>query len=205
VSRHYQKIPEAPFADAIFYFQYRVFYAIFYIMVDERMKHISIIIPLFLIVLIGISGCGVVGGYCGREQFSVENNSSGEGSITEALELKILSRSMGYALGSPFDMEMRLTNNTDKPLKLKFPDGGAFDFFIYQKSELVYRYSEDEHYPTGLKELELKPGESKEFGGVWPCKDRQGKWVRGGRYQLIGIINATPPIISNILMFGLAD
>ncbi|PJA29037.1 MAG: hypothetical protein CO189_03650, partial [candidate division Zixibacteria bacterium CG_4_9_14_3_um_filter_46_8] len=65
VSRHYQKIPEAPFADAIFYFQYRVFYAIFYIMVDERMKHISIIIPLFLIVLIGISGCGVVGGYCG--------------------------------------------------------------------------------------------------------------------------------------------
>ena len=123
----------------------------------------------------------------------------------QSLQLRILSRSMGYALGSPFDMKMRLTNSSGETIVLEFPEGRAFDFFVYQKDNLIYRYSEDTSYPTGLHRVVLQPGESKEFGGIWLCRDRNGKWVRGGRYQLIGMVNTDPPIISDVLLFGLAD
>ena len=160
---------------------------------------------LIIVIALFISGCCLTSGNsCKRAEIldepGVLNNSALEG-----FELEILSKTMGYALGSPFDMKMRLTNNTDKVIELKFPDGRAFDFFIYQKNQLIYRFSEDERYPTGLKEIRLFPGQSKDLGGIWLCKDRNGIWVRGGRYQLIGIINSTPPIISDILLFGLTD
>ncbi|GEM_PF-3070839 len=136
-----------------------------------------------------------------------ENNigTSRNSSSLEELDLKILSKTMGYALGSPFDMKMRLTNKGGKTIELHFPNGYAYDFFIYQKNELIYRFSEDENYPTGLKKIELAPEDSIVLGGIWLCKDRNGDWVRGGRYQLIGVINTDPPIISDILPFGLTD
>ncbi|MBD3168023.1 MAG: hypothetical protein GF307_00975 [candidate division Zixibacteria bacterium] len=123
----------------------------------------------------------------------------------QSLELKILSRSTGYAMGSPFDMKMSLTNISSDTIKLQFAKTGAFDFFIYRKNELVYRYSEDGNYPTGLKSLTLAPGESKILGGIWNSRTRMGHWVRGGRYKMIGIVNTDPLIISDILEFGLHD
>ncbi len=155
---------------------------------------------LIVIITVSVGCCPFFKGSCSVNKCKIIDKET-----LVNLDLKILSRSMGYALGSPFDMKMRLTNNSDKMVELKFPNGHAFDFFIYQKDELVYRFSEDDKYPTGLKEMKLMPGESKELGGIWPCKDRNGVWVRGGRYQLIGMINSNPSIISNILNFGLAD
>ncbi|MBD3234044.1 MAG: hypothetical protein GF315_10020 [candidate division Zixibacteria bacterium] len=150
------------------------------------------------------SSCCILGGVCKTPK--PDGNSTDTGSeILRALDVRILSRSMGYALGSPFDMKMRITNKSDEEIELEFPEGYVFDFYIYQKNELVYRYSEDERYPTGLKEIALAPGESRDFGGIWLCKDNDGVWVRGGRYEMIGIINTDPPVLSNILQFGLAD
>lgn len=158
-----------------------------------------------LILLLANSACCLLGGnYCSKLPPPEAADGSDTGAL-ESLEIEILSKTMGYALGSPFDMKMRLTNNSDEAIELAFPDGRAFDFLVYQKDELIYRYSEDERYPTGLKEIVLEPGESKDYGGIWLCKDRDGVWVRGGRYQLVGLINADPPIMSEPLLFGLTD
>jgi hypothetical protein len=140
---------------------------------------------------------------------AIDSHYNGRPSIDDrtyhSLELQLLTKPMGYALGGPVDMKMRLTNNSDRDIRLDFPDDRAFDFFIYQKDELVYRYSEDDDYPTGLEQIILEPGRHIDLGGLWLTKDRNGVYVRGGRYHMIGVINTRPLIISNMIMFGLTD
>ncbi len=166
----------------------------------QTVLYIGILIAVCMLA----SSCCILGGVCKTSKTDISGFDTGS-EILRALDVRILSRSMGYALGSPFDMKMRVTNKSDDEIILEFPEGYVFDFYIFQKNELVYRYSEDERYPTGLREFKLAPGESKDFGGIWLCKDNNGVWVRGGRYEMIGIINTDPPVLSNILQFGLTD
>lgn len=88
--------------------------------------------------------------------------------------------------GNEFLFEYTLENRSDEDLRIIFPSGQDYDFFIYNDhDELVYRWSEGKMFIMAMHETVLAAGEKIQIQEKWDGRNREGGSVPPGEYRIL--------------------
>lgn len=120
------------------------------------------------------------------------------------LEAKMLTVETGYPLGSPVDLKMEIKNISGQVVDLEFPTQQRYDFFVFKKGDLVWRWSYDKPFEETAAGVKLASGESLVFDEIWDTAESPEEHP-GGEYQVVGVLTASFPIATNFVEIGLAD
>jgi hypothetical protein len=113
---------------------------------------------------------------------------------TRGLYYQLKMEKTAYRLGEPIKVELSITNVSSAPIALKFQKNLEFDLTVRKEVDLlfaqvpktIWKLSENQMvYPDGHDSV-VDPGKTMNFHGVWDQKDREGKPVKPGNYQIIG-------------------
>lgn len=117
---------------------------------------------------------------------------------TRGLYYKLTMEKTSYRLGEPIKVMLSITNVSSEPIGLKFQKNLEFDLTVRKEVDLlfaqvpktVWKLSENQKiYPEAHTSV-IEPGKTLDFKGVWDQKDREGKPVNPGNYQIIGNLMA---------------
>ncbi len=117
---------------------------------------------------------------------------------TRGLYYKLTMEKTSYRLGEPIKVKLSITNVSSAPIGLKFQKNLEFDLTVRKEVDLlfaqvpktVWKLSENQmSYPDDHTSV-IDPGKTLDFNGVWDQKDREGKSVNPGNYQIIGNLMA---------------
>lgn len=120
------------------------------------------------------------------------------------LEAKMLTAEGGYAIGTPVELKMEVKNISEEGVSLQFPTQQRYDFFIYKKGNLVWRWSYNKPFEETPVTVELPARESLVFSETWDTTELGGG-MPGGTYQVVGVLTTVFPIATNFIEIGLAD
>lgn len=92
--------------------------------------------------------------------------------------------------GKPVQIFIRVQNKSAEPLTLYLRGREAtYDFVVTARDGgTVWRRLEGEIVPAILRLEVLGPGQTLEFGGVWPQRDNGGELVAPGSYTIRGTV-----------------
>lgn len=141
---------------------------------------------------------------CGEREISEREKIDTGMELLGKLDAKMLTEETGYALGSPVELKMEIKNISEEVINLKFPTNQRYDFFIFKKGDLVWRWSYDKPFEEVHGSVELRSGESLAFTETWDTAKLEEKHP-GGEYQLVGVLTTAFPIATNFIAIGLAD
>lgn len=141
---------------------------------------------------------------CGERKAPEEEKLGPGMELLGKLEAKMLTEETGYALGSPVELKMEVKNISAEVVNLDFPTNQRYDFFIFKKGDLVWRWSYDKPFEEMPVEVNLASGESLVFSEPWETAQLPEEHP-GGEYQLVGVLTAEFPIATNFVVIGLAD
>lgn len=113
---------------------------------------------------------------------------------TRGLYYQLKMERTSYRLGEPIKVQLSITNITSKPLPLKFQKNLEFDLTVRKEVDLlfaqvpktIWKLSESQMVYADPHDVIVDPGKTLSFTGTWDQKDRDGKAVRPGAYQIIG-------------------
>jgi hypothetical protein len=99
-----------------------------------------------------------------------------------------------YRLGEPIKVQLSITNVSSAPIPLKFQKNLEFDLTVRKEVDLlfaqvpktIWKLSENKMVIADPHGFVLDPGKTHTFEGQWDQKDREGKPVKPGNYQIIG-------------------
>jgi hypothetical protein len=96
--------------------------------------------------------------------------------------------------GEPVRFALRISNAGGRPATLYLQGRPpAFDLVVHDAvGRIVWRRLAGATHLKGVGVRELAPGESLDFGDVWPQQDQSGRPVPPGRYRLAGIVPGEP-------------
>jgi hypothetical protein len=141
---------------------------------------------------------------CGERKTSEREKIDTGMELLGKLEAKMLTAETGYALGSPVELKMEIKNISPEIVNLKFPTNQRYDFFIFKKGDLVWRWSYDKPFEETPVDVELDSGESLAFTEIWDTAKLEEQHP-GGEYQVVGVLTTAFPIATNFVEIGLGD
>lgn len=113
---------------------------------------------------------------------------------TKGLYYQLKMQKTDYDVGEPITVELSVTNVSSAPIVLNFKKNLEFDLTVRKEVDLlfaqvpktVWKLSEKQMVYKDTHILRVDAGKSLTFKGVWDQKNREGKGVKPGRYQIIG-------------------
>ena len=111
---------------------------------------------------------------------------AGEGPA--ALRLDLRADRPIYAVGQPVQLTLAVTNPGLAPISLTAPSSQLYDFAVLRDGSEVWRWSADKMFLTVLTQLTISPGETRTFTERWDQRDRDGRPVDPGHYEVLGIL-----------------
>lgn len=113
---------------------------------------------------------------------------------TRGLYYQLKMERTNYRLGEPIKVQLSITNVSSAPIALKFPKNLEFEITVRKEVDLlfaqvpkeIWKLSENQMVYPDAHDSIVDPGKTLNFHGVWDQKDREGKPVKPGNYQLIG-------------------
>lgn len=113
---------------------------------------------------------------------------------TRGLHYQLKMERTNYQLGEPIRIQLSVHNITSSPIALKFQKNLEFDLTVRKEVDLlfaqvpkvVWKLSESQMIYADPHDSIVDPGQTLSFSGVWDQKDRDGKSVSPGNYQIIG-------------------
>jgi hypothetical protein len=99
-----------------------------------------------------------------------------------------------YRLGEPIKVRLSITNVSSAPIALKFQKNLEFELTVRKEVDLlfaqvpktIWKLSENQLVFADVHNSVIDPGKTLQFLGTWDQKDRDGKPVKPGNYQIIG-------------------
>ncbi|HLE24120.1 MAG TPA: BsuPI-related putative proteinase inhibitor [Thermodesulfobacteriota bacterium] len=116
---------------------------------------------------------------------------------TEGLKVELNLNKPSYKLKEPTIMILTVTNKSKETCRYSFRSSQVYDFVVKEDNKEIWRWSADEVFAQVITELTLAPGKSESFEEIWEQVDNEGKNVRAGKYQVIGILATQPERISH--------
>lgn len=113
---------------------------------------------------------------------------------TRGLYYQLKMEKTAYRLGEPIKVQLSVTNISSSPIALKFKKNLEFEITVRKEVDLlfaqvpktIWKLSENQMVYADPHDSIIDPGKTLNFFGVWDQKDREGKPVKPGNYQLIG-------------------
>jgi hypothetical protein len=117
---------------------------------------------------------------------------------TRGLYYQLKMEKTHYRLGEPIKVDLTITNVSASPIPLKFQKNLEFELTVRKEVDLlfaqvpktIWKLSENQMVYADAHDSIIDPGKTLEFHGVWDQKDREGKPVKPGNYQIIGNLMA---------------
>ena len=98
--------------------------------------------------------------------------------------------------GESVQLTLLVENRGPHPVPATFRSGQSFDFLVREERGEVWRWSHDRVFTLALRQPTLPPGWSETYQANWEGKDNEGRPVKPGDYQVLGIFTISPPLIS---------
>lgn len=113
---------------------------------------------------------------------------------TRGLYYQLKMEKTNYHLGEPIKVQLSITNISSAPIALKFQKNLEFDLTVRKEVDLlfaqvpktIWKLSENQMVYADAHDSIVDPGKTLNFNGIWDQKDRDGKPVKPGNYQIIG-------------------
>ncbi len=113
---------------------------------------------------------------------------------TGGLHYQLKMERTNYRLGEPIKVQLFVTNVTPNAIVLKFQKNLEFDLTVRKEVDLlfaqvpktVWKLSENQMVYKDVHSSQIEAGKTLAFNGTWNQKDRAGKPVQPGNYQIIG-------------------
>lgn len=113
---------------------------------------------------------------------------------TRGLHYKLRMEKDAYRLGEPIEVHLEISNISGAPIALKFQKNLEFDLTVRKEVDLmfaqvpktIWKLSENQLVYAEAHTEVLEPGGDMKFSGVWDQKDREGRPVKPGSYQIVG-------------------
>ena len=111
---------------------------------------------------------------------------AGEGAA--ALRLELRADRAVYAVGQPLKLMLAVTNPGPVTISLTAPSSQFYDFAVLKDGSEVWRWSAEKMFLTVLTQLKISPRETRTFTERWDQRDRDGRPVGPGDYEVLGIL-----------------
>jgi hypothetical protein len=124
--------------------------------------------------------------------------------LENGLEIALAVGSSAVRPGEPLYLQLRISNSTDRPIRLTFPSTQNADFRIESiDGQVLWSLGESRAALRIAHDVVLAPGESQTFEEVWLGRTTEGKRAEPGSYLAVGEIRArdggvTPPVAFQI-------
>ena len=93
-----------------------------------------------------------------------------------------------FASGDPIPMTLSLTNCSNNPVHLFYPDSQRYEFIVKdEEGNEVWRWSQDKDFTQGDGEETFEPGEDVTYNEVWDQRGQGGEQLSPGQYQILGL------------------
>jgi hypothetical protein len=83
---------------------------------------------------------------------------------------------------------LTITNSGNVDVTLLFRSSQEADFVIRRGEEEIWRWSDGRIFAQSLTQMKLRPSEQREIHVSWDQKDREGRAVLVGSYDVLGLI-----------------
>ena len=93
---------------------------------------------------------------------------------------------------------LQVTNVSDAPIELVFPDGQSAEFVVRRNGEEIWRWSDGQMFTQAVRQITLAPGESRSYSGEW----RPGGGTTG-QFVAVGTLTASGRRVEQAVQFGL--
>lgn len=103
-----------------------------------------------------------------------------------ALRLELRADRAVYAVGQALQLTLAVTNPGPAPISLAAPSSQLYDFAVLKDGSEVWRWSADKMFLTVLTQFTISPGETRTFTERWDQRDRDGRPVAPGDYEVVG-------------------
>ncbi len=111
-----------------------------------------------------------------------------------------------HPIKTPVEFTYGLKNEGDEKVVYNFNSSKQWDLWIERANKEVFRLSDGKMYAQALTEITIGPGELKTFTYVWDQKDKDGKYVGPGTYNVYAGItpakNGPDPIKASVVIGG---
>lgn len=102
-----------------------------------------------------------------------------------------------YYPGQKVKITFRKRNIQDKTVRLKYPSGQLFDFYISnEKGNEIWRWSDTQYFTQAKREITLPPGKEETVEIVWDQTNKRGRLVNPQTLTLWGTNKGTKETIA---------
>lgn len=92
-----------------------------------------------------------------------------------------------FAPGEAISMSLSLTNCSQDPKSLFYPDSQRYEFIVEDEDDNeLWRWSQDQIFTQALGEETIEPGETVTYTEAWDQRDQDGESLPPGLYQIFG-------------------
>lgn len=152
-------------------------------------KGIAVFVALLILAVVGFI-VGVRLGVARKDADLVQSSDLTEKGLYYQLKMEKTK----YDVREPISVQLSVTNVSSSPIVLSFQKNLEFDLTVRKEVDLlfaqvpktVWRLSEDQMVYKDSHVLRVDAGKTLTFKGVWNQKNRDGEYVKPGRYQIIG-------------------
>lgn len=103
------------------------------------------------------------------------------------LRVELTTGSVAHAPGAAVQMTLRVTNLATSPVALIASSAQEYDFFVRQRSALIWQWSHDKAFAQVVREVTLAPGGTRTYSATWDQRDLQGRRVEAGAYEVSAV------------------
>ena len=104
-----------------------------------------------------------------------------------------------YQSQEPIAMAITILNHDSKPGQFALPSSQVYDFYLYEGTELSWKWSADKMFAMALRELKLEPGKPLTYVVKATPLLPNGQPLKPGKYQLIAVFCAPTKLLSKPL------